>query len=190
MKVVFNIKKLQFQKINSLVNNLPVYDEAVLKLPGTVSLTLDSEDTGEPFHADGIVYYLANGAETQTGTLENAWFTNEVLKAIYAYVEDTNGNMLATDGQVKEFGMQFACDSDDGEVYFTYYRVSSNKPGLNVTTNAPNATINPQSVNITANTITLADGTTNVIKSFATKDNSNYATYFTGIQVPQLPASV
>ncbi len=190
MKVVFNIKKLQLQKITSLVNNLPTYDETVMKVPGTVSLSLESEETSDPFYADGIGYYLPKGAETQTGTLENAWFTDEVLKAIYAYVVDSFGNLVATDGQVSEFGMQFACDSDDGEVYFTYYRVSSTKPGLNVTTNAPGATINPQSVNITANTITLADGTTNALKSFATKTASNYATYFEGITVPVIPASV
>lgn len=189
-KVVFNIKKLQFSKITAVSDTgVPTYGSP-LKLPGTVSLTLNSETTSDPFYADGEVYFLPKGAETQTGTLENAQFSDEVLKAIYAYVEDTNGNMLATDGQVAEFGMQFACDSDDGEIYFTYYRCTTTKPGLNVTTNAPGATINPQSVNVTASTITLSDGNTKCLSSYATKNASNYSNYFTAITVPTIAPSI
>lgn len=185
MKVLFNIKKLKMYPITSISSaNVPTYGTG-LNVPGTVSLTLDSEESSDPFYADGEAYYTPNGSETSTGTLENAMFTKEVLKGIYAYVEDTNGNMLATDGQVKEFGMQFACDSDDGEVYFTFYRVSSTKPGINLTTNAPSATINPQSVNLTATAINLANGTA-ISRSFADKTATNYATYFEGITLPTL----
>lgn len=190
MKVLFNIKKLQLSPITAISDaGVPTYDNPLL-MPGTVSLTLDSEESSDPFYADGEAYYTPTGAETSTGTLENALFTNEVLKAIYAYVEDTNGNMLATDGQVKDFGMQFACDSDDGEVYFTFYRVTSTKPGINLTTNAPSATINPQSVNLTASTITLADGKTKITKSYATKTATNYNTYFDAITLPTVVPSV
>lgn len=189
MKVLFNIKKLQLSKIISTDSaGIPTYDEP-LKCPGTVSLTMDTEESSDPFYADGEAYYTPNGAETSTGTLENALFTNDILKAIYSYVEDTNGNMVSTDGQVAEFGIQFACDSDDGEVYFTYYRVTSTKPGLNLTTNSPNATVNPQSVNITASTVTLDDGR-RISKSFADKNSGNYANYFDAITLPQFTASV
>lgn len=190
MKVLFNIKKLQLSKITNISPaGVPTY-AAPLVMPGTVSLTLDSEESSDPFYADGEAYYTPKGAETSTGTLENALFTPEVLKAIYAYVEDTNGNLLSTDGQVAEFGMQFACDSDDGEVYFTFYRVTSTKPGINLTTNAPNATINPQTVNLTASTITLNDGVTTINKSYATKSAANYATYFEAITIPVVAPSV
>lgn len=190
MKVMFNIKKMQFSKITNISDaGVPTYDSPML-MPGTVSLTFENDSSSDPFYADGVAYFQPSGTSAVTGTLENALFTKEVLKAIYAYVEDSNGNMLETNGQVSEFGMQFACDSDDGDVYFTYYRVSTNKPGLNLTTNAPGATVNPQSVNVTASPITLADGVTQVIKSFATKDAANYANYFSAISVPTLPASV
>ncbi len=190
MKVLFNIKKLQLSKITDISDaGYPTYAGAI-KVPGTVSLVMDQEEATDPFYADGIVYYLPTGAETATGTLENALLPEEVLKEIFAYVESTNGEMVSTDGQTSEFGMQFAVDSDDGEVYFTYYRVSSNKPGDNFTTNAPNATINPQSLSLTASTITLADGKTNCMKSYATKNASNYSTYFDAISVPVLVESI
>ena len=186
MKVLFNIKKLQMSPITSIsAAGVPTYGTP-LAVPGTVSLTLDSQESSDPFYADGEAYYTPSGAETSTGTLENAMFTREVLKAIFAYVEDDNGNMLATDGQVEEFGMQFACDSDDGDVYFTFYRVSATKPGINLTTNNPTATINPQSISITASAITLADGVTSISRSFADKTASNYANYFNAITLPTI----
>lgn len=190
MKVLFNIKKLQFSKITALSDaGVPTYASPIL-VPGTVSLTMDSQDSSDPFYADGEAYYTPNGAETATGTLENALLPATVLKAIYAYVESTNGELLATDGQVSEFGMQFAVDSDDGEVYFTYYRVKTNKPGDNFTTNAPGATINPQSLSVTASTVTLADATTKIIKSYATKTATNYTNYFNAITLPVVAPSV
>lgn len=190
MKVLFNIKKLQFSKIESISDGgVPTYGNP-MTMPGTVSISFENDSSSDPFYADGIAYYQPSGTSSVTGTLENALFTAEVLKAIYGYIEDTNGNLLETNGQVAEFGLQFACDSDDGDVYFTYYRCSTNKPGLNLTTNAPGATVNPQSVNITASPITLADGKTEVIKSYATKEASNYANYFSAITVPTPAPSV
>ena len=184
MKVLFNIKKLQLSKITAISDaGIPTYGTPMV-CPGTVSLSLESESSSDPFYADGIAYYTPSGSTTTTGTLENALFTDDILKAIFGYVEASNGNLLETDAQSSEFGMQFACDSDDGEVYFTYYRVSSTKPGIDLTTNDPGATVNPQSVDITASPITLADGVTNVLKSHATRTASNYATYFEAITLP------
>lgn len=185
MKVVFNIKRLQFSKITNVsAAGIPTYDTPIL-VPGTVSLSMETEATTDPFYADGIAYYMPSGAVSTSGTLENAFISEEALKAIYGYVEDQNGNLLETDAPVSEFGMQFACDSDDGEVYFTYYRCSSNKPGLNVQTSEASATINPQSVDISASTINIASGQ-RVLKSYATSKASNYSTYFDAITLPNV----
>lgn len=185
MKVNFNIKKLQFSKIESISEaGVPTYGTPIM-LPGTVSLTFDNDQSSDPFYADGEAYFTPAGASSYTGTLENALFTKDVLVEIYKYIEDKSGNLLETADAPVEFGMQFACDSDDGDVYFTYYRVSSNKPGINLQTSESSATINPQSVSLTASPITLEDGSTKVIKGFATKEASNYATYFNAIVLPE-----
>lgn len=189
MKVIFNIKKLQFSKITNISSaGVPTYATPIL-VPGTVSLSMETESTVDPFYADGIAYYMPSGATSTTGTLENALFPDDVLKDIYGYIVDTNGNLLETDAATSEFGMQFACDSDDGEVYFTYYRVSSNKPGVNLQTSEASATINPQSVEISASTINLSSGQA-ILKSHATKTASNYASYFSAITLPTIPPSV
>lgn len=189
MKVIFNIKKLQVQPITATsAEGIPTYG-SVIKVPGTVSLTMDNESTTDPFYADGIAYYSPAGATSATGTLENALFPDAMLKEIFKYIEDTNENLIETDEAPSEFGMQFACDSDDGEVRFTYYRVSASKPGVNLQTSETSATINPQSVDITASTITLSSGQ-NILKSHCTKDKGNYDDYFSTIVVPTINASV
>lgn len=185
MKVFFNIKKLKVSPITATSDTgVPTYAEGI-NVPGTVSLTMENESTTDPFYADGVTYYAPAGATSATGTLENALFPDAVLKQIYKYIEDSNGNLLETDEAPSEFGMQFACDSDEGEVRFTYYRVSATKPGINLQTSETSATINPQSVDITASTITLPTGQ-NVLKSFCTKDKANYNTYFDAIKIPEI----
>lgn len=185
MKVVFNIKKLQFSKITAVSNaGVPTYDNPIL-VPGTVSLSMETESTTDPFYADGVAYYMPSGATSTTGTLENAWFSEEALKAIWSYIEDSNGNLLETDAAPSEFGMQFACDSDEGEVYFTYYRVGANKPGLNVQTSEASATINPQSIEISASTVNLTSGQ-RILKSYAKPGAANYSNYFQAITLPTI----
>lgn len=185
MKVIFNIKKLQFSKITAISTaGVPTYATPIL-VPGTVSLSMETESSVDPFYADGIAYYMPSGATSTTGTLENALFPEDVLKDIYGYITDSNNNLLETDAAPSEFGMQFACDSDAGEVYFTYYRVSSNKPGINLQTSETSATINPQSVEVSASTITLAGGQ-RVLKSYAKPGATNYSNYFTAITVPTI----
>lgn len=183
-KVLFNIKKAQAFKVASVsASGVPTYDTTKLLMPGMVSLELNTEGTSEPFYADGIVYYTAGAATSYTGTVENALLQQDFLVNIFKYFVDANGNLVETDETPAEFGMQFAVDSDDGEVYFTLFRVSAQKPSHSFQTKEDSATINPQSFDITVMPITIGDGT-NVIKSYAENTASNYATYFDAITVP------
>lgn len=183
-KVMFNIKKAQAFPITSLgTNGVPTYGTTKLMMPGMVSISLDVEGSSEPFYADGIVYYTASASTSYTGTIENALLQDEFLTTIFKYFKDSNDNLVETDETPQEFGMQFAVDSDDGEVYFTLFRVSAQRPNHNFQTKEDSANINPQSFDITIMPITMADGT-NVIKSYAEKDARNYATYFNSITVP------
>lgn len=183
MKALFNIKKLQFSKLTE--NNGSYTYGTPLQIPGTVSLTMDVEQTLEPIYADGVSYITVAGAAATSGTLENFLFPKDVLTQIYRYVVSTNGEVMQSDDQPYAFGMQFACDDDEGkEVYFTYYNVSSTKPGVNLQTKESSPTINPQSVSLSANPIKV--GNKNITFSYATEEATNYATYFVAIQVPTI----
>lgn len=186
MKVLFNIKKLQISPITAIsASGVPTYATPIL-VPGTVSLSLDPEGESDPFYADGIAYYIGASSSSYTGTLENACIPAEVLKAVFGYMEDGNKNIVDTDQPTKEFGMQFAVDSDEGEVYFTLFRVSATKPNMNFQTNEDGKTINPQSMDLTLSTVATSDSKYNVFKSYATKSMTNYAQYFTKITVPTI----
>lgn len=183
-KVLFNIKKAQAFKITAISDtNVPTYDSTALPMPGMVSLTLDVEGSTEPFYADGIVYYTAGSAMSFTGSISNALLQDNFLTQIFKFFKDANNNMVATDEEPAQFGMQFAVDSDDGEVYFTLYRISANRPSYNFQTKEDSATINPQEFDITVMPVSMADGT-NIIQSYAEKEATNYSTYFNAITLP------
>lgn len=188
-KVLFNIKKVQFSKITETsASGVPTYAAPIL-VPGTVSLSLDSDSSLDPFYADGIAYYTPAGTNSYSGTLENANFSEEVLKAIFNWALDSNNNLVEVDTGSNEFGMQFAVDSNDGEVYFTLFRCSATKPSMNFQTKESSATINTQSVDITISSISTSDGK-NIVKSYATKEAANYADYMTKIVVPTLTETI
>lgn len=177
MKVLYNIKKVELYPISSIdENGTPTYGTCH-KLPGSISLSLDQEGDSTIFYADGVSYVTLGGATTYSGSFENAMITREVLTSIFAYMEDANKNLVETDGACTDFGMKFACDSDEDEVRFTLYRVSSTKPNINLQTKESSPTINGQSVNLTVSTVTTAEGK-NILKSFAVKGDTNYDSYF------------
>ena len=188
-KILYNIKKAQLSKITEMSTaGLPTYGEPI-PVPGSVSLSLDNDSSSDIIYADGVAYYTPTGSNSYSGTLENVHFSNKVLQDIFNWVLDTNNNLVEVDSGSNEFGMQFAVDSDDGEVYFTMYRCTATKPSQNFQTKEASATVNNESVSITIMPITLADGK-NVIKSFAEKGATNYATYMTKIVVPTIGDSI
>ncbi len=188
-KVLFNIKKVQFSKITETsASGVPTYATPIL-VPGTVSLSLDSDSSLEPFYADGIAYYTPAGTNSYSGTLENANFSEDVLKSIFNWALDSNNNIVEIDTGSNEFGMQFAVDSNDGEVYFTLFRCSATKPSMNFQTKEASATINTQSIDITISSISTSDGK-NIVKSYATKEATNYADYMTKIVVPTITETI
>lgn len=188
-KVLFNIKKVQISKITSFsATGLPTYATPI-KVPGAVSLAMDNESSKETKYADGIAYFVVDGSNSYTGSLEIVNFPDEVLKEIFGWKKDENGNLVEVDCKTEPFAMQFAVDSDDGEVYFTFFNCSASRPNNNFQTKESGVTINNQASNITITPITLENGD-NVIKSYADKNAKNYATYFTAVTVPKLVASV
>lgn len=184
-KVIFNIKKLQLVPITATDDKgTPTYGEP-LKCPGAVSLELNASGEATNIYADGIVYAIINAASGYTGTLEVVKLPNEILKELFGYLEDKNKNLVETVSPVKEFGMQFACDGEDGsETRFTIYRASATKPGMNVQTTEDAPTVNNQSLDLTISGIAIADGSKQVVKSYADKTATNYGTYFESITVP------
>lgn len=177
MKVLYNIKKVELYPITEINSaGTPTYGDKV-ELAGAISLSLDQEGESTVFYADGIPYVVLGSATSYTGSFENALFSREALKTIFAYAEDTNKNLVETDGACKEFGMKFACDSDEEEVRFTLYRVSATKPNINLQTKEGTPTINGQSVNLTVSTVTTSEGK-NILKSYAQKGDTNYNNYF------------
>lgn len=190
-KTKFNIKKLQFVPITAVDDKgTPTYGDAI-KCPGAVSITLDPSGEATNVYADGIVYAIVSSASGYTGTLEVIQLNKDILTKIFGYLEDEKKNLVEVVTAVKEFGLQFACDSEDGnEVYFTIYRASAAKPSINLQTTEDTPTVNNESLSLTISGIAIADGTKQVIKSYAEKGATNYATYFDSITVPTFTASI
>lgn len=189
-KTKFNIKKLQFVPITAVDDKgTPTYGDAI-KCPGAVSITLDPSGATNVY-ADGIVYAIVSSASGYTGELEVIQLNKDILTKIFGYLEDEKKNLVEVVTAVKEFGLQFACDSEDGnEVYFTIYRASAAKPSINLQTTEDTPTVNNESLSLTISGIAIADGTKQVIKSYAEKGATNYVTYFDSITVPTFTASI
>lgn len=183
-KVKFNIKNVHVAPITAIDDNgLPTYDTPIA-WKGAVSLSLDPAGESSIFYADGQAYVTTDGAVSYSGTLEMALVTNEIKKALFGYLEDDNKNLVETDSAVKECGLQFEMDDEEGnQTKFTLFRVKFARPSMTANTTEDQATINADSLSLTVSTVTTSAGK-NVLKSYAEKGATNFDKYYDTVTLP------
>ena len=95
-KVKFGLNKVHWAKIKSYDDDgMPVY-EAVHRLPGAVSLSIDAEGENENFYADNGVYYVINNNSGYTGDLEIALVPLDFATQILGEKLDARGVLYET----------------------------------------------------------------------------------------------
>lgn len=130
-KVKFGLSNCVIWPIESIdTNGKPTYAQAI-KLPGGVSLTMDPEESSEPFYADNIVYYLTSANSGYSGELELALVPKEFNTEILGQKEDDAGVMVeTTDDKPKEFAMAWQFEGDVNATRHLFPRCSAGRTSV------------------------------------------------------------
>ena len=146
-KVKFGIKNVHIFPIDSWTGDVPTYG-SVIKVPGTVNLSLDQQGDTNDFYADNIKYYTSVANNGYAGTLEVAVIPDEFRTKILGYLTDDNDVLVEDIVEPKHFAMTFEEDGDQIGTKFVLYNGTASRPSLNKSTTTESKEPSTQELNI------------------------------------------
>ena len=147
----------------------------IIKLPGSVELSLDSEGSSDPFYADNTVYYQGTANNGYSGSITLADIPDEFLEKIMKEAVDVNGaHVEKADVEPAEFAIAFEFEGDASKRRHVLYRCKATRPSLASNTKEDSVEPNTSELEFVAMP-RLSDS---VVKARAEESDSCYADWY------------
>ena len=163
-----------------------------LRVPGTVNLDLTAEGKENSFAADNNPkYYDSYSNNGYSGSLEVAQIPDEVLVAIFNFVQDSVGGLVETSESTSErFALLFEVDGDVDEARYALYDVVAGRPTAKHATTSDSKTPDTESCDFSASAApwVLVNGNAVTKRSLVrtTASATVYDAWYAAVQVPTL----
>lgn len=157
------------------------------RIPGAVSLSLQSQGGLTPFYADNMSYYVTYADNGYSGDLTLAritdWFRANVLKE-RQYNDSSAGGTSAAHVELSDeipaaFALLFEFDGDRQKRRHVLYNCTVSRPGLTGETTTDTVTPNTDTITLTA-----SPREDRVVKAWAGPDDSAFANWYTSVWQP------
>lgn len=186
-KVKYNLKNSHYALLNIGEDGTVSYGTPT-PMPGSVSISLDTNGEPENFYADGVAYYVINNNMGYDGDLELAMipesFRTEVLKEQL----DDNGVLVENaDVELASFALLFEFDGDKKHIRHVLYNCAAARPGIEGKTNEESREVQTETLAIKATP--LANGMVKA-KTGNTTDDTVYADWYKAVYMPTITETV
>ena len=156
-------------------------------LPGAVNISLDAQGDNTIFYADNIAYWVGNGNNGYSGTLELARIPDSFKKDVLGMILD-NKNILVEDmnAPIVHFALLFQFEGDVKATKHVMYNCTCSRASEVGSTK--NESIEPQTetLNIEAKSIYVSGLDTDIVKAEANadSDSTTYAGWTSTVYIP------
>ena len=181
-KVKYGLKNVYYAKASFDDDWNVTYDTPV-RIPGAVSLSLDSTAENEPWYADDGIYIILSGTSGYEGTLEVAILPDSFLVDILHEEEDANGVLAeVSDVQAEHFALLFEFNGDQHKTRHVLYNCFASRPGIESETKEDSAEPATDELEFTASA--LANG---YVKARTSESTSStvYDSWYESVYEPQ-----
>lgn len=180
-KVKYDLRKTHYAKQIEGVDGAITFDTPV-PIPGSVSISLDSQGEISPFYADGIVFFKSASNNGYEGDLEVALLPESFRTDILG--EKLDGKkVLIENANVKQtaFALLFEFDGDKKAIRHVLYNCTATRPA--VASQTKETTIDPVTETLTISATPMADGRVKA-KTGDDTDKSTYDGWYKTVYEP------
>lgn len=155
---------------------------------GVVSLTSDSETNSTDFYASDTVYATINAVAKETGSIEVAYITDDVLIDLFGYGNDEESGLMYVDTEPKAISvaLSYEVSGNEGKQRGVRYNVTFQTPSQSANTMTEN--INPDTITLNYTAVgrdfTIGNETRNILKAHVNEGGSAYTTFFDAVIMP------
>jgi len=131
-KVQFGLKNAHFALATYDATAGTITYGTPVKIPGSVSMTIDPSGDMVEFYADDGKYYTASNNQGYSGKLEMAYITNEFRTQVLEETLDATDKVLIEDqtAQGKAFALLFEIGGDKYANKYVFYNCTASRPSI------------------------------------------------------------
>lgn len=183
-KIKYGLKNVYYAVATIAANGSATYANPVA-FPGAVSLSVDSNGDNPVFYADNIAYWVGNGNNGYSGSLEMAYITDEFREDILNEYEATTGVLIEkVDSPIVHFALIFQFEGDEKATRYVLYNCTVSRPTIAGNTKAESIEVATETLNIEAKSIYSAALDADIVKAKALEDSTPYSTWNTAVYQP------
>lgn len=190
-KIKYGIKNVYYAVATIADNNSATYGTPVA-LPGAVNLSLEAQGDNTTFYADNIAYWVGNGNNGYSGTLELARIPDSFKEDVLGMILDSK-DVLVEDmnAPIVHFALLFQFEGDEKATKHVMYNCTCSRAAESGATK--NESIEPQTetLNIEAKSIYCSGLSADIVKAEANgdSDSTTYSGWTSAVYVPAAAAT-
>lgn len=182
-KVRYGLKKAYYAVVTLDSDNVPSFGTPK-KLPGAVSLTLDSNAEQEIFYADDIAYYIAASNNGYDGTLELALIPEDFEKDCLGSQVDDDGLLVETASDSGSyFAMLFEFTGDQNAIRHCLYYCKATRSNIEGETKGETTEVKTEELSFKA--APLPDSEIIKAKTGNNTDSTRYDAWYDSVALPE-----
>ena len=183
-KVKYGLKNVHYAVATIDADNKATY-ETPIAIKGAVNLSLDAQGDTTKFRADNMNYWIGQSNNGYDGDLEVALIPDSFKKDVLGYREDQDGALYEVkDAPTKYFALLFQFEGDENATKHVLYKCSAGRPSIGGKTTEETIEPETETLNITADAITVDAVNEDVVKASAKYGDDAYASWFTAVHQP------
>lgn len=184
-KIKYGLSNVYYAKGTEGSNHTMTYATPVA-IPGAVNLSLDAQGDNTKFYADNIVYWVGNGNNGYSGTLEIARIPDSFKKDILGMIEAKNSLLVEDlDAPIVHFALLFQFEGDENATRHAFYNCTVSRPQVAGSTKNENIEPQTETLNLEATSIYNTSLSTEIIKADCPYTSASYSSWNTAVVVPE-----
>ena len=190
-KIKYGLKGVHYAVMTPASNGTATYATPVA-IPGAVNLTLDAQGDLTPFYADNIEYWVSNGNNGYSGSLEIARVPDSFKTDILGYVTDGHGALVENfNAEAVHFALMFQFEGDENATRHVMYNCTASRAGASGQTKGETTEPQTETINLSAKSIYDATLDLDIVKAELTKGvyDTGYNAWTTTVYQPTAPST-
>ena len=190
-KIKYGIKNCYYAVATLGSDNSATYGTPVA-LPGAVSISLEPQGDNTTFYADNIAYWVGNGNNGYSGTLELARIPDSFKKDVLGMIKDNKNILVENMGAaIVHFALLFQFEGDVKATKHVMYNCTASRAAEAGTTKAESIEPQTETINIEAKSIYVSGLSADIVKAEAgeNSDSTTYNGWTTTVYVPTAAAT-
>jgi len=158
--------------------------------PGAVSISLDPQGDNITFYADNVAYWVGNGNNGYSGTLEVARVIDSFKEDVLGDIKDSKNVLVENlNAAIVHFALLFQFEGDEHATKHVMYNCTCARPTTAGQTKGESIEPQTETLNIEAKSIYNASLDADIVKAECPYGSDAYANWTSAVYSPTAPST-